>query len=129
MNPILAFLIISTTTIATFVLFERLDYKFNIKIKYFSFVAKNKFIYYVTLLIWVILLFYLVIKNYTISNYYNFGILFFFFSIFISLYHHVRSWKTAYTVYIKNVDLLIKAKEKDNEKGKDKKRKKKDKTD
>ena len=116
---ILAFVIMVMTIVITFILFERLDYKFDIKIKYFSFVAKNKFIYYATLFIWVILLFCLVIKNYTANNYYIWGTTFLFFSIFISLYHPVRNWRMAYNVYIKNVNLLIKAKEKKRkEKGK-----------
>ena len=29
----------------------------------------------------------------------------------MNLYHGVRNWKFAYKVYIKNVDLLIKSKE------------------
>ena len=102
----------------TFILFEKLDYKFNIKIKYFSLVAKNKLVYYIVLIIWLFVLLGLLIMSYTINNYYIFIILILYFCIFTYLYHHIRNWKMAHNVYIKNVNLLIKAKEKDKKKRK-----------
>lgn len=119
LDHIFALVIMFMIVIVTFILFEILDYRFNIKIKYFSLVAKNKLLYYIVMIIWVIILFGLLIISYHINNYYCFIMLVICFSIFTCLYHHVRNWDMAYTVYIKNVNLLIKAKEKD------KKRKKK----
>lgn len=113
LNYILAVIFMFIIVIVIFFIFEILDYKFNIKIKYFSLIAKNKLLYYIVFAIWVIILFVLLITSYSMNTYYNFLIPVLYYSIFISLYDQVRSWKTAYDVYIKNVNLLIKAKEKD----------------
>ena len=112
LNYILALVIIFIISILIFILFEILDYKFDVKIKYFSLVAKNKLIYYIVLIIWVIILFGLLIISEYVNNNFYFIIPVIYFSIFICLYHRVRSWKMAYNVYIKNVNLLLKAKEK-----------------
>lgn len=118
LSHILALVIMFIIIMVTFILFEKLDYKFNIKIKYFSLVAKNKLVYYIVLIIWLFVLLGLLIMSYTINNYYIFIILILYFCIFTYLYHHIRNWEMAHNVYIKNVDLLIKAKEKDKEKRK-----------
>lgn len=121
LNYILELVILFILTLVFFLLFEFLDYRFDIRIKYFSLVAKNKFIYTIVLIIWTIILFVLLIRCH---NYYDFIIIIFLFSIFTSLYQKNINWKMAYDVYIKNVQLLINAKEKDRKKRKKRKNKK-----
>lgn len=105
-------IIILIITIIVSLLFVILDYKFDIKIKYFSLIAKNKILYYLILFIWTAILFLLLIMNYPIDNYYNFIILIICFALFINLYSHTNTWNKAYNIYIKNVDLLIETKNK-----------------
>ena len=52
------------------------------------------------------------------DSYYVLACAVLYYSVFLSLYENVRNWKTAYNVYIKNVGLLIKAKERDRKKKK-----------
>ena len=109
------------TAIVTFILFEILDFWFDIKIKYFSLVAKNKLLFYIVYITYPIILFVLVIIKYPFSNYFNFVLTIIYFSIFLSLYHHVTNFQKAHNVYIKNVDKLLKVKQKDRNKRKTKK--------
>ena len=54
----------------------------------------------------------MLLMNYIINNYLTFILAVLCFSLFLCLYANIRSWKIAHTVYIKNVNLLLKAKEK-----------------
>ena len=47
LNYIITLLIMIIILLFTFIIFEKLDYKFDIKIKYFSKIARNRFIYYI----------------------------------------------------------------------------------
>ena len=85
-----------------------IDYKYNIRIKYFSFVAKNRLLFSIVFIIWLVIFIGIVI---ICNNYYKFSILILYSTIFMNLYHRIRNWKLAYDVYIKNIDLLKKAKE------------------
>lgn len=115
MDKIIYFFIIIVQLILASIIFEKLDYSYNIRIKYFSFVAKKRSIFYIFLIIWIII-FILILT--ICNNYYIFLLLILYFDLFMSLYHGIRSWKFAYDVYIKNIDLLLKAKEKDKRKRK-----------
>lgn len=115
MDKIIYLFIIIVQLILVSIIFEKLDYKYNIRIKYFSFVAKKRTIFYIFLIIWIII-FVLILTN--CNNYYIFLILILYFDLFMILYHRIRSWKFAYNVYIKNIDLLLKAKERDKRKRK-----------
>lgn len=118
MDKIIYFFILIVQSILVSIIFEELDYRYNIRIKYFSFVAKKRSTFYIFLIIWIIIL----ILILTIcNNYYIFLIIIIYFDLFTSLYHKIRSWKFAYDVYIKNIDLLLKAKEKDKMKRKNRK--------
>lgn len=122
MDKIIYFFIIIVQSILASIIFKELDYRYNIRIKYFSFVAKKRSIFYIFFIIWIII--FILILILTICNNYYFWILILYFDLFMSLYHGIRSWKFAYNVYIKNIDLLLKAKEKDKRKRKNRKRKK-----
>lgn len=103
------FLTLAVMTIITViisVLFIVLDNKFNIKIKYFSLIAKNKTLYYLILITWLIVLLILLIMSYPIDNSFNFIILIVYFAIFINLYNRAVNWTQVYNIYIKNVSLL-----------------------
>ena len=102
--------------IATFFLFERLDRQFDIKIRYFSFVCKKKWLYYIIFLMWLLLFTALLIISHLMNHGVYRVIIVLCFCIFINLYHHVRNWQMAYNVYIKHIDLLRKAKEREKKK-------------
>ena len=118
LNYIITLLIMIIILLFTFILFEKLDYKFDIKIKYFSKVAINRFIYYIVFIVWATILFCMLLMNYIINNYLTFILAVLCFSLFLCLYGNIRNWKMANIVYIKNVNLLLKAKEKRKRKNK-----------
>ena len=108
MDKLLLFVIMIIIEFLSFTIFMKLDYKYDIKIKYFSFVSKNRILFSIFLIIWFAILLVIIINC---NNYYTFSILILYSTLFMNLYHGVRNWKFAYKVYIKNVDLLIKSKE------------------
>lgn len=111
MNKLIIFLIIITISFLSTIIFMIIDYRYNVRIKYFSFVAKSKLIFYIVLIIWIITLVSIIS---ICNNYYICLILILYFNLFMNLYHGVKNWKFAYNVYVKNIDLLLKAIEKDN---------------
>ena len=74
--------------------------------------AKNKLLFYIVYITYPIILFVLVIIKYPFSNYFNFVLTIIYFLIFLSLYHHVTNFQKAHNVYIKNVDKLLKVRNK-----------------
>ncbi len=115
---ILLLLIMFVIAEAAFLLFTVMDNRFDIKIKYFSLVAVNRVIFYAVFIIWTVILFGFAVISVTMDSYYVLACAVLYYSVFLSLYENVRNWKTAYNVYIKNVGLLIKAKERDRKKKK-----------
>ncbi len=109
MSKIILFVIMLITSLLSTVIFQVLDDRYSIRIKYFSFAAKSRLRFFIALIIWAAVLLGIII---VIDDYVGFAFLILYFTVFLSIYHKIRSWKYAYDVYIKNVDLLIKAKEK-----------------
>lgn len=109
MNTILALIVFLIIEILIIWILPILEDKLDLRMKYFSVVAKNKYLFYIVWVIWVPILLALIIKGYNDICYFIIGILCI--NIYNMLYNKVRDWKFAYNVYIKNVDLLIKSKE------------------
>lgn len=118
MNKIILFVIMITISFLSTIIFMTLDYRYNIRIKYFSFVAKNRLLFSIVIIMWLAILIGIVTNC---NNYFTFSILILYYTTFVNLYHRISNWKFAYDVYIKNVDLLLKAKEKEKNKRKRKK--------
>ncbi len=118
LNQVFTFILMLILVIAAFFLFEILDQQFDIKIRYFSFVAKKRWLFYVAFSMWLILsaVLFIIIDRW--NNSLHFILLILYYCIFVSLYHNVRNWQMAYNVYIKHIDLLRKAKEREKKKRK-----------
>ncbi len=109
MNKLVLLILMFIITFLSTEIFMILDYKYDIRIKYFSFVAKNKILFYIFLILWIIILVPIIL---VCNNYYIFLILVLYLTLFLNFYHRIRSWRSAYKVYIENIDLLKKSKEK-----------------
>ena len=112
MNQIFALFLTLMIVILISLLFERFDRKYDLRLKYFSVVAKNKFLYYMVLIFWGALLFCFIIFTDPMNHYEQFLFTIAYFSVFLCFYHHVRDWKMAHSIYIEHAKLLMKAKEK-----------------
>ena len=129
MNTILALIVFLIIEILIIWILLILEDKLDLRMKYFSVVAKNKYLFYIVFVIWGVILLALLIMGYNDISYFIIAILCL--NIYIMLYNGVRNWKFAYDVYIENVDLLIKSKERHKKKIKKKReerRKKKEKS-
>ena len=102
-NQLITFAIVFITSFLSTIIFIKIDDKYNIRLKYFLYVAKNRVLFSIFLILWFIVLIIIVIKC---SNYFVFALLILYFTIFTNLYHKVRNWKTARKIYIENIDLL-----------------------
>ena len=109
MNKLVLLILMFIITFLSTEIFMILDYKYDIRIKYFSFVAKNKILFYIFLILWIVILVPIIL---VCNNYYIFLILVLYLTLFLNFYHRVRNWRFAYKVYIENIDLLKKSKEK-----------------
>lgn len=116
MNQIFALFLTLMIVILIFLLFERFDRKYDLRLKYFSVVAKNKFLYYAIFTLWGVILLFLILFTYPMHHYGKFLFVIVYFSLFLCFYYHVRDWKMAHSIYIEHAKLLIKAKEKDRKK-------------
>lgn len=114
MNTILALIVFLIIEILIIWILLILEDKLDLRMKYFSVVAKNKYLFYIVFVIWGIILLALLIMGYNDISYFIIAILCL--NIYIMLYNGVRNWNFAYDVYIENVDLLIKSKERHKKK-------------
>lgn len=109
MNKLVLLILMFIINFLSTIIFMILDYRYDIRIKYFSFVAKNKILFYIFLILWIVILVPIIL---VCNNYYIFLILVLYLTLFLNFYHRIRSWRAAYKVYIENIDLLKKSKEK-----------------
>ncbi len=118
MNLVVTLFLVFIITMMISFLFEQLDRKYDLRLKYFSVVAKNKFLYYAIFTLWGVILLFLILFTYPTHHYGKFLFVIVYFSLFLCFYHHMKDWKMAHSIYIEHAKLLIKAKEKERKKRK-----------
>ena len=69
MNKLVLLILMFIITFLSTEIFMILDYRYDIRIKYFSFVAKNKILFYIFLILWIAILVPIIL---VCNNYYIF---------------------------------------------------------